>query len=117
MIVRRFEKGDDVTHLLEKDPTDVDPQVDEAAVLEAHKKIVGISLGRPVVWVHQFSLAAGSRRWATRLFDYGMGLMRGRGEKQMMFMVSRDNYKMQRFLEEQGATRERDGIVYRLEIR
>lgn len=83
------------------------------------KVIVGVAAGQPCVHVHHFIIRAGlqSRLAAEALLSYAKGILRGRGERKIIFGVSRDNMAMHNFMKSHGATELPDGIYYELEVK
>lgn len=83
------------------------------------KDLKGVAAGEPVFYVHHFMVTAGSfdRLVAEKLLDYSLGLMKSRGEKNLVFVVDPDNEKMLRFLKSRGADPMPTGLLFKLEVR
>ena len=81
--------------------------------------IKGVAAGQPVFYVHHFMVSAGGfdRLAAEELLSYSLGLMKAKGEKNLVFVVDPKNEKMLRFMKDKGAERLPEGILFKLEVR
>lgn len=83
------------------------------------KDLKGVAAGEPVFYVHHFMVTAGTfdRLVAEKLLDYSLGLMKARGEKNLVFVVDPSNEKMLRFMKDRGASELPVGRLFKLEVR
>lgn len=81
--------------------------------------IVGVAAGQQATYVHHFIIRAGlhDRIAAESLLAYAQGILKGRGERKMIFCVAPDNKEMMAFMEAHDADRLPDGIYYELEVK
>lgn len=106
-----------VAELLQGEIGHLDLNKDMVAILEGRcATIHGVIVGRPAVFVHEFTLTDPNRMLAEMLFSYATGVLRGMGKREIVFLVDKTNEQMQKFVESKGAWQEREGLIYRMEI-
>ena len=109
-------------HQLLKGDQGADVKADRDAILLALRddRLEGALVGHPVVMVHELevdpSLKTMSRKVAESLIHYGMGLLHGAGHREAVFLIDAENTAMQRIVEERGAVRQPDSVVYCLKV-
>lgn len=74
--------------------------------------------GRPVVFVHEFILRESLRKRETAegLLQFSLGKLSALGERQLHFLVHPDNTEFQKFIDDHGAWRQREGQIWTMNI-
>lgn len=98
---------------------DINTALDALVVVEDGDHLCGAVGLRPIVYVHELAVERGmlSRRIADEALCYSLGVARAQGHQEAFFVVSEDNVRMRKWLEERGAKRQPDGIVYCMEVK
>jgi ribosomal protein S18 acetylase RimI-like enzyme len=90
--------------------------VDQSEV--KHEVLNGLCVGRHAYFAHEFRVdpSMGMLSVAGRMVAHALDFIRRRRIRYVFFVVDSGNYAMQKFIESQGAIREKVGTIYRLEI-
>jgi hypothetical protein len=99
---------------------DIDLDADLVGVAESvdGKELDGLIVARPLVLVHELVIRqqAMMRMIVERLVQYGLGYLRAKDHREVIFLVDPRNEAMQAYLEGLGASREDGAVVYIMPI-
>lgn len=114
--VRLLRPEDRISALLQDQP--LDPK-DTVFVAELNGDMVGVMVERVVPLVHTLEIKVGhplARKVADALIQYGAGYTKHAGFDEAVFMVRRENYKMEAFMSDQRVAKDINVDVYTMGV-
>ena len=94
------------------------PERDFAAISTLEGHVSGVILARPVVLVHGLGIEPGptARHQASQLTHYAWGFLKAMGHKEAIFICDPPNARIQSYVEDVGAVKDRPGVIYFREV-